>query len=145
MVPDMEIDFTTVTLAQLNRAIQLKERIEGLQKKLEQVLGVTGVVPSAPAKAAVSAPKRKKRRFSPEGKARLLAGIQARWAKYRAGKGIAPAPKTAKAMKPAGLAKARKPAHKKPFFSAAARAAISAAQKARWAKKRAKAAATKPA
>ena len=86
----------------------------------------------------------KKGGMSAEGKARIVAAQKARWAKIKAAKTSVPAkpvavakpaaPKTAAktvAVKPAAVVK---PAKKKFVMSAAAKAKISAAAKARWAK-----------
>jgi hypothetical protein len=87
----------------------------------------------------------KKGGMSAEGKARIVAAQKARWAKIKAAKTQAPIskavvaakpipPKTAAktvAVKPAAVVK---PAKKKFVMSAAAKAKISAAAKARWAK-----------
>jgi hypothetical protein len=109
-----------LTVAQLKRAIELREQIESLQEQLDSI-GVTrlGRPPSA-AKAGKTA-KKGKRRMSAAGRARIAAAARARWANYRGGA----AAKPAKAVK------------KKKRFNAAARAKLSAAAKARWAKAKA--------
>ena len=130
-----------LSIQQLRQAADLKEKIAALEKQLEQVLGATP-------KPAVSAPKavvakvvaakapapKKKGGMSAAGKARIVAAQKARWAKIKAAKAAVPAIKAAapaaKAAKPAVKA----PAKKKFVMSAAAKAKISAAAKARWAK-----------
>ena len=97
-----------LSVKQLRQVINLKEKIEALEKKLNQLAGSTAK------QVAAKAPK-KKRKMSAAGKARIVAALKARWAKYNA-------------------AKAGKPAKKKFTMSAAAKAKISAAAKARWAK-----------
>ncbi len=98
-----------LSVQQLRKAANLKEKIEALEKELSQLLGST-VKP-----IAAKAPK-KKGGMSAAGKARIVAAQKARWAKI-------------KAAKPAA-----KPAKKKFTMSAAAKAKISEAAKARWAK-----------
>ena len=100
-------------------------------------------------KTEAETPSRPKRKYSAEGKARVVAGIKARWAKYRAEKGLT-APEAAKPgpAKPdhkktlattptAKPVQESKPA-KKRKISAAGRAAMVAAGKARWAKAKGK-------
>ena len=100
-----------ITPTQLRKAADIQERIESLQKELNEILG--GEVSTS---AKTTEPP-KKRKFSAAAKARMRAAQQARWAKI---KGTAPEAKPVR--------KARKK------ISAAGRAAISAAAKARWAK-----------
>ena len=99
---------------QLRLAAGLKEKIAGLEKQLDHLLG-SKVVKAAPQ------PARKKGGMSAAGKARVAAAQKARWSKFHAAKAKT-APPTAK------------PAKKKFTMSAAARAKISAAAKLRWAK-----------
>jgi hypothetical protein len=97
-----------LSVKQLRQVVNLKEKIEALENKLNQLAGST-------AKPVVAKASKKKRKMSAAGKARIVAALKARWAKYKA-------------------AKAVKPAKKKFTMSAAAKAKISAAAKARWAK-----------
>jgi len=98
-----------LSVKQLRQVINLKVKIEALEKKLNQLAGSTAKP------VAAKAPK-KRRKMSAAGKARIVAALKARWAKYKASK------------------QAGKPAKKKFTMSAAAKAKISAAAKARWAK-----------
>jgi hypothetical protein len=100
--------FTSLTPQQLRRAADVKERMDALQKELNQLLGAP-----APAPAAAAGSGRKK--ISAAGIARIRAAQRARWAAVRS------------ASSPAKPAKKRK-------FSAAGRARLSALAKARWAK-----------
>jgi hypothetical protein len=101
-----------LSVKQLRQVVNLKEKIEALEKKLNQLTGSTAKP------VAAEAPK-KRRKMSAAGKARIAAAQKARWAEYKAAKqGV-------------------KPAKKKFTMSAAAKAKISAAAKARWAKYRA--------
>ena len=102
-----------LTSAQLRKAANLKETLEGLHKQLAAISGSS--IPS-PLKTT-----KKKGGMSAAGKARIVAAQKARWAKVKAAK----------------TTSAPKPAKKKFTMSAAAKAKISAAAKARWAKIRA--------
>src|SRR6266704_2288997 len=108
------MDITILSATQLRQAANLKEKIAGLEKELNQMLGTKAV--STAAKPA------KRGGMSAAGKARIAAAQKLRWSKIKAAKGK-PAAKTA-----------AKPAKKKFTMSAAAKAKISAAAKARWAK-----------
>jgi hypothetical protein len=106
------------TVAQLKRAIELREQIEDLQEQLASIGGGPRLGrPPGPAKLA----KKGKRRMSAAGRARIAAAAKARWARYRSG---------TKAAKPAKTGRKKR-------FNAAARAKLSAAAKARWAKAKA--------
>jgi hypothetical protein len=96
----MTNSLTNVSIAQLQRAIAIKERIETLDGELASVLG--------------AAPK--KRTMSAAGRARVAAAQRARWAKVH--------------RKTTGKS-AGKPRRK---MSAAARKRLSRLAKARWAK-----------
>jgi len=118
----------------LRKAANLQEKIQTLQKELNQILGA--VVESVPSKAP------KKRKMSAAGRAAIAAAAKARWAKI---KGTAPKRKlsaqaianiragVAKRVAAQGKAPAAKPAPKRKM-SAAGRARLSALAKARWAK-----------
>lgn len=126
---------TNPSIAALRRAIEISERIASLEAELRTVLagGAARPVTAAPVAAAVAAPARrgKKRKMSPEARARIVAAQKARWAKFNAAKGGSP--KAAKAAPAAPVAAAPK-GKKKRKMSPEARARIVAAQKARWAK-----------
>jgi hypothetical protein len=120
------------TPKQLRKAAKIQERIQSLQKELGQLLGGSDET------AAIEAP-RKRRKVSAAGRARMRAAQKARWARI---KGTAPKKKLSaqgianiragvlKRMAAQGKA-VQKPKRK---ISAAGRAAISAAAKARWTK-----------
>lgn len=101
-----------LSVQQLRQAANLKEKIQGLEKELSQLLGST-------AKPVAASPAPKKKGMSAAGRAKISAAAKARWAKI-------------KGAKPA--ATVVPPAKKKFKMSAAAKAKISAAAKARWAK-----------
>ncbi len=99
-----------LTPGQLRQAAAIKDQIEALTARLNQILGASG-------NAVVRG--RTGRRMSAAGRARIAAAARARWAKYRGGK---PAK--------AGARRRRK-------LSPAARKRLAALAKARWAKAKA--------
>jgi hypothetical protein len=107
----MTTSLNQLSVSDLRKAANLKEKIEALEKELSQLIGNGSVTVSASTGKASG----KKGGMSASGKARIIAAQKARWAKFHAAKG-------------------GKPARKKHGMSAAGRAAIIAAQKARWAK-----------
>jgi hypothetical protein len=111
---------TNLSVQQLRKAATLKERIQSLEKELNQVLGSAVISEAGPA------PKKKKFKMSASAKAKISAAAKLRWAKI---KGTAPAAKTA----------AAKPAAKKGRgkMSASAKAKLSAKMKALWAARKA--------
>lgn len=96
---------------QLREAADIQEQIQTLQSELDAILG--GEIP-IPHKAGKSG----KRNMSAAGRAAIAAAAKARWAKFRAGKGLANPAKSIRKNK----------------MSAAGRARLAAAVKARWAK-----------
>ena len=123
---------TGLTAQQLRQAANIKERIDALQQKLNQILGAE--VESAPGEA----PK-KKRKMSAAGRRAIAAAAKARWAKI---KGAAPKRKlSAQGIANIRAGVARRMAAKgksvqkaRRELTAAGRAALSAAAKVRWAK-----------
>jgi hypothetical protein len=103
--------FTALTVAELKRAVLIKERIESLESELASILGDSARSSSA----AVARGPGKRRKMSAAGRARIAAAARARWAKFNKAKG-------------------RTPAKGKRTMSPAARAKIAAAARARWAK-----------
>jgi hypothetical protein len=101
---------THVTSKQLLRASKLKARIDKLQDKMNDLLGLSAQ------KGNGAAPVRKKYRMSRAGRAAIAAAARARWAKYNKGR--------VESAKPG-----RKPGRK---MSAASRAKMAAAARARW-------------
>ena len=108
----------SLSVQQLRSAASLKEKIQSLEKELNQLLGSSVASPALPAPG-------KKFTMSASAKARISASAKARWAKVRAGK-----PASAPAAKPATLSKGK--------MSAAAKAKLSARMKALWAARKAK-------
>jgi hypothetical protein len=103
--------FTALTVAELKRAVAIKERIEELESELASVLGDS----PRSSGAAVAGGPGKRRKMSAAGRARIAAAARARWAKVNAAKGKAPV-------------------KRKRTMSPAARAKIAAAARARWAR-----------
>ena len=99
--------FTNLTAKQLRRAADLKERIDALQEKLSQLLGAPEPAP------VIVTGKRKRKKISAAGIARIRAAQKARWAAIKKGNA---APK------------------RKRKVSAAGRAKLAALARARWAK-----------
>ena len=135
-----------LTPGQLRKAADIKERIDALQNELNEILGGETPTPAVTEKA-------KKRKMSAAGRRAIAAAARLRWANYNAAKGgaktVKPVKKAKRKMSAQGLANIRagvakrmaaqgkaltaKPVRKRKF-SAAGRAALSAAAKARWAK-----------
>jgi hypothetical protein len=110
---------TSLSVQQLRKAAALKEKIQSLEKELNQLLG------SPVASVASPATKKKKFKMSAAAKAKISAAAKLRWAKVRAAK--------------SGAKPAAKPAAKKSKgkMSAAAKAKLSAKLKAIWAARKA--------
>jgi hypothetical protein len=98
-----------LTPQQLRQAANIQEKIQSLQRELNQILGT--------AVESVASETPKKRKMSAAGRRAIAAAAKARWAKLRAAKG-----------KPVKTTRRK--------LTAAGRAALSAAAKARWAKAR---------
>ena len=103
---------SSLSLAQLRRAIVIREQIESLEKELAAVLGGTA--------AAAPAARAKKRTMSPAARAKIGAAQRARWAKQKGVKGA--------------VAAAKAPEKPKRKVTPAGRRRLSALAKARWAK-----------
>ena len=113
------MSIANLSVTQLRKAADLKEKIAGLEKQLAQILGSTADPASTP---TPKAPK-KKRGMSAAGKAKIRAAQKLRWAKVKSAEPVIKAVKLVK--------KARKQ------MSAAAKANLSALMKARWAARKA--------
>jgi len=106
-------DILNLSIEQLRRVADIKERIESLQYELNRVLG---------GRAGVKSPGGRIVRMSAAGRARIAAAQRARWAKYNAARG--------KSSKASGSKPRRR-------LSAGAKAKIAAAARARWARAKA--------
>lgn len=106
----------TLSVSQLRRAADLKEKIDGLNTELSQILGGEIPVPfhKKPGQGGG---------MSAEGRKRIGDAARARWAKINAAKGKVSTASTPSNGEP-----------KKRTMSASARRKIAAAQRARWAK-----------
>jgi hypothetical protein len=114
------------TVDQLKRAIVVAEQIEKLKAELAAILGGTPTKQAEPAKVT-SAPvkRRKKRKLSPESRARIVAAVKARWARVKGQKA------------PGRPAKAPKTSRKKRKLTPEGRARLAASMRARWAARKA--------
>ena len=133
------MNITDLSPSQLRKAADIQERIQTLQSELNSLLG--GEIP-IPAQATKAPGKRK---FSAAARARMRKAQQARWAKIKGTTASAKPAKRSK-MSAKGLANIRAGVRKrmknqgkvagKPRIqrSAAWRAALAAAARARWAK-----------
>src|SRR5438874_2242308 len=95
----MIITLENVTSQQLLRAASLKERMEVLQKELDQIIG--GYTSRTPGEGRL--PQKAKKRFTASARRKMAAAQKARWAKIRgesSGDGDAP-PKAKQGMSPA--------------------------------------------
>jgi len=73
----MSASIASLSAQQLRRAADIKDKIQSLEKELEQILG------SSTKPAATAAPK-KRRKMSAAGRAKISAAAKARWAKVKA-------------------------------------------------------------
>ena len=117
---------TTPSLAdlsaeQLRRALAIKEQIAALESELAELAGSGGDGPSYV--PSVAGARRKARRISAAGRARIIAAQKRRWAAVHGRSASAAAPARGKS--------------KRRRISAAGRANIAAAARARWARYRA--------
>jgi hypothetical protein len=109
----MSTSITSLTVQQLRRAADIKEKLESLEAELGQILGSS-------TKPDIQAAPKKRRKLSPAVRAKMAAAARAKWAKLK-GEQLP--------VKPVKKAKRK--------MSAAARAKISASAKKRWAKAKA--------
>jgi hypothetical protein len=91
-----------ITAGQLRRAITIKERIETLERELNQILGSVDN-----GEAAAAPTTRRKGKMSAAGRARIIAAQKARWANHHktTAAGSNSAPKAKRKMPPAQRAK----------------------------------------
>ena len=124
------MSITTLSAQQLRKAADVQEKIETLEKELNGILGGEAATPdvaAAPANpGAVEKPtngRKKRKKLSAQGIANIRAGVAKRMAKKGAKENVANVEEAVE-----------KPKRK---ISAAGRAAMAAAAKARWAKAKA--------
>jgi len=114
------------TVDQLKRAIVVAEQIEKLKAELAAILGGTSTKQAEPAKVtSMPVRGRKRRKLSPEARARIVAAVKARWARVKGQKA------------PASAAKAPKTSKRKRNLTPEGRARLAASMKARWAARKA--------
>lgn len=121
-------ELSTLSLAQLKRAIALKEQIATLENELNSLSKSSATTSSA------AAPQKKI--MSASARARIAAAVRARWAKQKAGATTAKAPVAKPAVAKAPAAKPAASQAKK-TMSEAARAKLAEIARKRWAKVRA--------
>ena len=114
--------FHELSTGQLRQALQLREQIESLQRKLSAILGGKSSAPVGETKGEKSR-QAGKRLISAKARAKMAAAQQARWAKAKGAALPAKAAAKAAPKKAGGITKA-------------GRAKLSAAMKARWAAKK---------
>ena len=112
--------FHELSTAQLRQALQMREQIEDLQRKLNALLGGERSASANVKTKKTVGRSSAKRTLSPEARAKIAAGQKARWAKTKAP--VAPVSKSG-----------AKAAKKKGGLTPEGRAKLAAAMKARWA------------
>lgn len=128
-----EMPTPNTTVDQLKRAIVVAEQIEKLKAELAAILGGASTAPVKADKVkAASVKVRKKRKLSPEARARIVAAVKARWARAKGTKGAKSTGKPA-----AKAAKAPKATKRKRNLTPEGRARLAASMKARWAARKA--------
>jgi hypothetical protein len=126
------MDLTQLTVSQLNRAADLKERIDALNSELSSLLSGSGKLSTQNSELSTGgATSGGRRGMSAAGRARIAAAARARWAKYNAAKGKSGSSGNSAISTP------NSPLKGKRKMSAAGRAKIAAAARARWAKAKA--------
>jgi hypothetical protein len=112
---------------QLRQALQLSERIESLQQRLNSILGggTSSAATTSSTKSATKGSPLKGRKLSPATLRKMRAAQQARWAKIKSDE--TPSTESAAAKTPAPTGK------KKGKLTPEGRARLAAAMKARWA------------
>jgi hypothetical protein len=77
---NMSNALSNLSVKQLKKAIKLREKIEVLQSKLDQLLGATESLPTAKGKPG----RKPKRKMSAASRAKIAAAAKKRWAKVKA-------------------------------------------------------------
>lgn len=98
----MNPSLSNVSASELKRAAGIKASIEELESELEDILG-TAALSTLNHRSSIRSGTGGKNNMSAAGRARIRAAQKARWAKFRANKGPAPAPK--RRMSPAARGK----------------------------------------
>jgi hypothetical protein len=118
------VSLLNLSPAQLRKAAELKDRIDGLMRELGQILD--GAASTSGQLGTVAGNHRRNGKRSTEGRRRIAEAARARWARIRAEKGEAHNEAAPNSADP-----------KKRTMSVAARRKIAAAARLRWAKVRA--------
>ena len=85
MIHDMTTNsLANVSVQQLRRALEIKERIESLEIKLSRLLTGQGTKLDARAHSNGAAKSKKRRKMSAQSRARISAAAKARWKKAKA-------------------------------------------------------------
>ncbi len=74
---------TTLSPAQLRKAANIQEKIQQLQKKLNQLLGAETSTPAKPTEAPKARRRSGRRKMSAAAKAKMARLMKARWAKAK--------------------------------------------------------------
>jgi hypothetical protein len=75
----MSAFIASLSAQQLRRAADIKDKIQSLEKELEEILG-------SATESVIAAVPKKRRKMSAAGRARIAAAAKARWAKIKAAK-----------------------------------------------------------
>ena len=75
----MSASIASLSAQQLRRAADIKDKIQSLEKELEEILG-------SATESVIAAVPKKRRKMSAAGRARIAAAAKARWAKIKAAK-----------------------------------------------------------
>ena len=75
----MSASIASLSVQQLRRAADIKDKIQSLEKELEEILG-------SATESVIAAVPKKRRKMSAAGRARIAAAAKARWAKIKAAK-----------------------------------------------------------
>ncbi len=124
----MNQTLSSLSVAQLRRAIAIREEIEALEKELASIQGLSPAPVPAPSKKAA-----KKRTMSPEARAKIAASQKAVWAKRKGKKTTVAKVATKAPAKSPTKAPAKPASQPKRKLSPAGRKRLSALAKARWA------------
>ena len=92
---------TTLPVKSLKQAVAIRERIDGLQRELDRITGAQ----AAPVRNG--ARRRKKGKMSAAARARISAGMKARWAKRRGKRRVSTFAAKAKGQSPSAPLKER--------------------------------------
>jgi hypothetical protein len=78
------MDFHNLSVRQIEEALHIRRTIEKLQSRLSQIIGRDKAGRSAKT-ASTSRPRRRRRKMSPEARAKIAEAQRRRWARQKAG------------------------------------------------------------